>query len=162
MYPLRHPLCAQACADAPPESISDPPSSFLDIGCSAALAFETMHSGHCLKSRELGVKCRKHSTWIGVMLHNWIPLRNKSVKYSYFYNINQWCFAWCSFWLLILMKIYIISKHHIHNAFKNMKLPHLQRPIGMIGILTGSPSDKFRTVKLSSGVALTSSGQINY
>ena len=31
-----------------------------------------------------------------------------------------------------------------------------------IGILTGSPSDKFGTVKLSSGVALTSSGQINY
>ena len=29
-----------------------------------------------------------------------------------------------------------------------------------IGILTGSPSDKFGTVKLSSGVVLTSSGQI--
>ena len=33
---------------------------------------------------------------------------------------------------------------------------------GYIGILAGSPSDKFRTVKLSSGVALTSSGQNNY
>ena len=31
-----------------------------------------------------------------------------------------------------------------------------------IGILKGSPSDKFGTVKLSSGVALTSSGQIDY
>ena len=32
----------------------------------------------------------------------------------------------------------------------------------LVYALTGSPSDKFITVKLSSGVALTSSGQILY
>ena len=31
-----------------------------------------------------------------------------------------------------------------------------------IGVLTGSPSDKFGTAKLSSGAALTSLGQIRY
>ena len=51
------------------------------------------------------------------------------------------------------------NKNKNKNKNNKNKTKQKKRPTG---ILTGSPSDKFRTVKLSSGVALTSSGQINY
>ena len=49
-----------------------------------SISIKTMHFVHCRKNRE--ARFKKGSTWIGVLLHILMYLRNKSMEYSYFWN----------------------------------------------------------------------------
>ena len=63
--------------------------------------------------------------------------------------------------MVLLNQFYSTMSNSVkYYTRKDQRFTGIMSHIRHIGILTGSPSDKFETVKLSSKVPLTSSGQI--